>query len=392
MTEGTNTRQDSKLDLVAQQRLLAEFGSHALSADNLDEILGTACRMAAEGLGQTLSKIVEHRDGDLVVVASHGYDLRSEDMVLGRAGGTSAGHALEAGVPTVSGDVLADTRFERATIEQGGAVRSVLNVPIPDLLDPGAEWYGVIEVDSPECDAFSDDQVAFLRLYADLVAAAIERRDAQRRLEALVGERGRLLDELQHRVKNNLAIITGLVRLQSRKAEAPETKAHLADIGQRIETLRLLHETLYTQHSANRVALDVYLGELVENLVAFHASGTERVAFETVFEPYVVDVDRAIPLGLVINEFVTNALKYAFGDGGGRIAVSLGKHGDDAELVLSDDGVGLPEGAERSGGTGMTLIRGLAGQLGASVAWDSAGVAAGGTTLRLRFPLADLKG
>ncbi len=382
-TEGTNASSPTSRDLVLQQQLLADFGSYALSSDDLGNVLNEACRMVAQGLGEGLSKIVEHRDGELVVVASYGFDLAPEEMVLGKAGGTSAGHALETGSPTVSGDVLGDERFRRATIERGGEVLSVLNVPIPNLVDADIDWYGVIETDSTRKNAFSEDQVAFLKFYADLVAAAIERRETQSRLEALVKDKQRLLDELQHRIKNNLAIITGLVRLQTRKADNDETVEQLSSIEQRIDALRLLHDQLYSHHTSNEVELDQYLSSMVENFIDFYGSDVENIEFETHFDSVTASIDQAIPLGLIINEFVTNSLKYAFGDTGGEITILMHTENQSVRLELRDNGAGLAMSSDRSAGTGMMLIRGLAGQIGAAPEWNTEQ----GTVLRLDFEL-----
>ena len=385
MTDAADITERTMPDPYRQQRLLSEFGSYALSSDNLQDLLDRACQMAAEGLGQQLAKIVKQRDGKLEVVASFGYDLRPEDMVLDQVGGTSAGHAVLTGTPTVSRDVIADERFERATIERGGQVRSVLNVPIPDIDDDAAEWYGVIEVDSPDIGAFREEEVAFLKLYADLVASAIGRHRVQRRLEMLLDEKARLLKELQHRVKNNLTIISSLTRIEARKVKDPDMHVHLSAIEQRIETLRLLHETLYRDDASDRVALHTYIDDLARNLTTLIAADdrADRIVFDAELEPLIVSVDCAIPLGLILNEFVTNSIKYALADDTGRIWITLRSDDDGVEFVLVDNGPGMPEGTGRSGGTGMSLISGLASQIDATVAWDGSD----GMRLTVRFPL-----
>ncbi|MEQ9643219.1 MAG: histidine kinase dimerization/phosphoacceptor domain -containing protein [Alphaproteobacteria bacterium] len=382
-TTGTNDEGPTYRALLAQQKMLAEFARYALADGELVDILAMGCRLVAEGLGQGLAKVLELQGHVLVVVASHGYELQPEDMIVKQPGGTSAGHAIATGTPTVSGDVLADHRFDRATIESGASVRSVLNVPIPSFGDSDAAWFGVIEADSPHTDAFSEDQVAFMQLYADIIGAAIERRHDKARLSTLVEEKSRLLIELQHRIKNNLAIITSLVSLQRRRAIQDETRDHLTTIERRIDALRLLHDKLYAHRSSNRLELRDYVMELVENLVEFHGDGLAGVDLDAHVDRYVVSIDKAIPIGLIINEFITNSMKYAFDDAGGQIRVQLGVEDHLATLVLADNGRG--SAAEPSGGTGMMLIEGLAGQLGAEAVWSSDG----GTSLHLVFGLAD---
>ena len=181
-------------------------------------------------------------------------------------------------------------------------------------------------------------------VYANLLGAAIAQDRARARMAAMVEEKEALLRELQHRIKNNLATVTGLVRLQSCEARHPETVAQLGKIGQRIETLRLVHERLYKRAVGERVALRPILEELVANIGAFHEAGRRGVEIEVRVEDHDVDADLAIPVGLLINEFATNSFKHAFGEGGGRVAVRLAAEGDALRLEMADDGPGLSPG------------------------------------------------
>jgi two-component sensor histidine kinase len=138
-------------------------------------------------------------------------------------------------------------------------------------------------------------------------------------------EKGRLLLELQHRINNNLQVISALISTQSRRSTSPEVKEELKSIEDRIETLRLVHDKLYSAGDFDRVDL----------------------APET-----------AIPLGLIVNEFVTNSMKYAFKDRPGLVGLELVTNGESpATLTLWDDGKGFAK--LPSGGTGMRLISGF---------------------------------
>ena len=157
------------------------------------------------------------------------------------------------------------------------------------------------------------------------------------------------------------------------------------DIGERVETLRLVHEQLYVAGKADQLELRPYVSLLVESLCRMHDghSGKVRLVFD------IADVEltpeQAVPLGLILNEFVTNSLKYAFTEQGGVIAVSIAPCADGRVRVhLSDDGRGLPTFAHTSrpgSGTGMKIIEGLARQLGAKPVWTSTR----GTALSLEF-------
>ena len=372
--------------LVDQQRMLAEFGAYALGAHDLDDVLREACRLVLEGLGERIAKVIERRpDGRLHLRMAVGFEPTEEERWIPADAGSSAGHALMTGEPTISLDAPRDRRFECTAVAERLGVRSLINVLIPDPLGAEDARYGVLEVDSRERREFSDDEVAFLRIYAVLLGAAIARDRARARMAALVGEKEALLRELQHRIKNNLATVTGLVRLQSREARHPETVAQLGKIGQRIDTLRLVHERLYARDVGERVALRPFLEELLANIGAFHEAGRRGVALDVQVEDHDVDADLAIPMGLLVNEFVTNSFKHAFGEGGGRVAVRLAAEGDALRLEMADDGPGLPPGFGEPGGvggTGARIIAGLAAQIGAGARWKSEG----GTRLVLRFP------
>ena len=127
-----------------------------------------------------------------------------------------------------------------------------------------------------------------------------------------MADKGRLLRELQHRVKNNLQMVTSLVRLQERRSRSAEARRELLAVGRRIETLSLVYEKLYAAGEVERVDLGTYLGELGGSLLRLHAGEAPGVRLRTEAESLVVPLDKAVPLGLIANEFVTNSFKYAF--------------------------------------------------------------------------------
>jgi two-component sensor histidine kinase len=173
-------------------------------------------------------------------------------------------------------------------------------------------------------------------------------------------------------VKNNLMVIVGLMQLQARRATAPETQEALQVVRQRVDALRLLHDKLYLAGDVDRVDLGAYLGELAGTLLRFHAEEELRIRLVLEMRRLIVRPEQAAPLGLIVNEFITNSLKYAFDADGGTIGLRLEPaRGGEARLVLWDDGRGLP--AERTGGTGMRLIDGLARQLSARLDWTATG-------------------
>jgi two-component sensor histidine kinase len=241
--------------------------------------------------------------------------------------------------------------------------------------------YGVLEVDSRVQREFSADDTDFLCSYANLLASAVERFRTTLELRTRADEKERLLNELQHRVKNNLQVITSLVQLQASRAEHPEVKRELTVISHRVETLRLVHDHLYAAGEVDRVDLGNYLGVLASTLLAFHGEQGRDIRLVTELESVSALASAAVPLGIIATEFITNSFKYAFDGSPGTIGIRLETVADKVRLTIWDDGKGLPE--NRLAGTGMQLVAGFARQLHADVEW----ACQGGTRLRLIFPV-----
>ena len=165
-------------------------------------------------------------------------------------------------------------------------------------------------------------------------------------------DKERLLGELQHRVRNNLQTITSLVRMQQRRARGAGARRELLAVARRIETLNLVYAKLYATADVERVDLGTYLGELSATLLWSHADEAPGVRVRSDVQRLMVRLDRAVPLGLIVNEFVTNSFKYAFDGKGGLIGLEVRRHPDGgASLQLWDDGKGMAggKGAPRPG-------------------------------------------
>jgi two-component sensor histidine kinase len=368
MTEDHKQRTE---ELLHQQTTLARFGEFALKSNELDEILTEACRLVCEVLGTDLAKVMElSPDGEeLLVRAGVGWQpgiVGHARLQTGRF--SAAGHALLAGAPVISIDLGNEDRFDLPEFLKEHGVHAMVNVII--LGADGKPPYGVLEVDSRRPWAFSDDDTAFLRGYANLLAAAVYRFGIVGELRARADEKERLLRELQHRVKNNLQVMTSLVSIQARRAKHPEAQRELSVIGDRIETLRLVHDRLYATREVDRLDLGTYLGELAATLLRFHRGGATNIRLISDVGMVTVSPEVAVPLGIIVTEFMTNSLKYAFGGAGGSIGVRLEEIAPGrARLVLWDDGKGMAD--DKPSGTGLQLIAGFARQLGADVAWES---------------------
>ncbi|MEZ5412804.1 MAG: PAS domain-containing protein [Opitutaceae bacterium] len=212
-------------------------------------------------------------------------------------------------------------------------------------------------------------------------------KDAERRLKLSLAEKEALLKEVHHRVKNNLQIITSLLRLESGRA-TPSVRPVLVEMQGRVRSMGLLHETIYRAGVFGRVNLAVYLEGLCVQLNRAQGGGLDRVQLATRFEPVEVGIDQAIPCGLILNELVTNAYKHAFPAGrlptAPAMQVTLTRAAAETVcLRVADNGIGLPPdfALEQLSSLGLNLVRDLAVQLHGELAVDGSA----GTTIKVTF-------
>jgi two-component sensor histidine kinase len=221
--------------------------------------------------------------------------------------------------------------------------------------------------------------VSALRSYRDL--CLVEQHRAF--LENSLQEKEVLLKEVHHRVKNNLQVISSLLSMQSMGTENPESRQMCQVSRDRVRTMALIHEKLYKSDDFSQINFSDYIRTLTEELQALHAPDVP-VFFDYSMEQVFLKIDHAVPCGLIVNELIINALKYAFSaSSGGSIHIGLGRRGESVELSIGDNGRGLPEGfsLDRAESLGLQLVSILSAQIGADVRVDSAG----GTKFTIRF-------
>ena len=206
------------------------------------------------------------------------------------------------------------------------------------------------------------------------------------RFAALAAEREVLLREVNHRVGNSLQIIASLLHLQASSAAQDDVKAALTNAMGRVAAVAQVHRRLYTSHDLKSVLLNQYLESLLEDLRR-SAEGNRMSRLTLKAEPIEIDPDRAVAIGIIVNELVMNAVKYAYPEGAGPIHVDLKGEGDDLLLTISDNGVGLNVKADpRSTGLGQRIVSAMASKLEASVERDPGH---SGTRVLVRFPRAN---
>jgi two-component sensor histidine kinase len=215
----------------------------------------------------------------------------------------------------------------------------------------------------------------------------IEQALAMERQTILLEQRETMLREIHHRVKNNMQVMSSLLSLQSRAASNPETRRMLGDNQNRIQSMALLHEILYQSRDLALVDFSKYLLRMVEHLFRSYGVTNRQIRLESDLDPIKIDLDDALPTGLLISEVISNSLKHGFPGGReGEIRIQLkAQPGAAVSLVLSDSGVGLPLDLDwsTSRSLGLRLVRALADQLRASLEIRSQN----GTEVKLVFTL-----
>lgn len=217
-----------------------------------------------------------------------------------------------------------------------------------------------------------------------------ERKRAEEQIRASLREKEVLLKEIHHRVKNNLQIVSSLLSLQTEYIRDPEMLRIFKESQSRVKSMALIHEKLYRSTNLAQIDFGEYLRELTVHLFRSYDAPARGLELKLDVEPVVLGLDRSIPCGIIVNELVSNALKYAFPDGAtGVIMVSCRTAGSGlAELSVIDNGVGLPEGfvIGSTDSLGLKLVTMLSGQLGGTL---TAGAGQdGGAAIRLQFPVA----
>lgn len=212
-----------------------------------------------------------------------------------------------------------------------------------------------------------EQSVENARLRQEKARAEEEIRLGKERAEAL-------LSEVNHRVANSLALVASLLRLQIANAKTEDVKAELAETQARITAIAGMHRSLYTSDDVRHVDLGIYLPNLVGELEHSLASAERPIAVSVKAQSLSLKSDRAVSVGMIVTELVTNAYKYAYPDGeSGEIRVVLQKQGDNSALLsVEDDGIGMAEDVKPKGtGLGSRIIKSMAASLGNGIQYHA---------------------
>lgn len=367
--------------LLRQQSAIARFGSFALGETDLGAVLTEAARVCAEGLSVPFCKVCRYRpeSNDLLIEAGFGWNQGVIGNVVSRADDSSPqGRAFVTGQPAICNDLRLDQAFKLPPFYAEHGVISTIDVVIRGSGRP----YGVLEIDNNRQQDYGQQDIDFLTAFANVLAEAVATSSRVAVLQAtiaqmkvLVAEKDRLLaqkkmlaEELQHRVRNNLQLIYGMLNRQLEEIGDTDGRRGLKAIARRVTTLAQVYDHLLGSDMSRMTDFGGYLTSLCRHLAEVQGSAGDRIALTCATAPVLLDLDDVTALGLVVTELVTNCYDHAFGDGAGTIAVSLvrdetvGGETGRAVLTIRDTGAGFTAGVTDKR-HGLGLVRRLVEQI-----------------------------
>lgn len=372
--------------LRTYQRILGALARFGAEASGLSSLLQHASALVSGATHIRHVKVLRYRpdEADLLIVAGVGW----REGVVGHLAlpvdlASPPGRAMQTAMPVAIDDLPSEEEYIAHPVLTEHGIVSLLNVPI--MVD-GATW-GVLEVDADQPRHFDEADIGFLGTAANILGLAIQQHEnmarQQRRSSAQTQASERaavLLDELQHRVRNNFQTIISFLAMQRRFAKDKDAKDRFSDVMDRVLAIALAHDQLAEGTSTGSVDFGEYLRALCKNT----DPRRQEVAIEVEAANTVLPLDRAVPAGLILNELVTNAYKHAFDQKGGRIRVVFEIHADIGEALLMVEDNGRGTKGPREGGMGLRLIETFAVQLNGHVERQDAEP---GTRIQVWFPL-----
>jgi two-component sensor histidine kinase len=356
---------------IRQQELLAELGVTALRGVSFDQLLDETARLTAAGLDVEFCKVLEHipSSNRLLVRAGVGWNAHVVGIAtVGADLESPAGFALRTGKPVISNHLENEERFRTSELLEQHGIRRAMNV----ILQGEGKPFGVLEVDSRSDYEFLEHDLAFLQGAANILGMAIERERHEQKLNAALEKHQFLLKEMNHRVKNSLAIVASLLNLQARDIGNPELTGYLKEAANRIAAIGKAHDQLSYGSHLERMDIGQYIQAICKDL---DESVANCEVITDAVDGILVPTDRAISIALIVNELIINAAKYAYKDEtGGKIWITVDRHSHDSIVIsVRDEGAGLPPDFDiyKAKGLGMRIITTFAKQVNATLAVHS---------------------
>jgi two-component sensor histidine kinase len=258
----------------------------------------------------------------------------------------------------ISNHLEHEERFRTPEVLKRHGIRRAMNV----ILQGDGRPYGVLEVDSQSQDEFEKPDLAFLQGVANILGMAIERERHERSLNAALERHKFLLKEMNHRIKNNFAIVGSVLALQASQAD-PTVATQLREAATRISAIAKAHQSLYQSSEIEWLDIGKYIETVCKDLNASIPKCQIRVSADYGIE---IATDQAISTALIVNELIMNAVKYGYPNKDCEVWVTLSCYGKGGfSISVRDEGAGLPPGfnPRKTGGLGMRLVSALVQQL-----------------------------
>jgi len=306
-------------------------------------------RTLMEGVSQPI--FVVGYDGQIRYVNSNTADIMEKDRH------DIVGQPLSGIFPGSTADTILSKI--RQAIEEDNLVTDISEIPIPG----GQRWFSTrINPLASKNEQPEDENTVKTALV--ISTDITEMKNAEKQIYQNLQEKDVLLKEVHHRVKNNMQVISSLLRMQSRFIKDEESMRMFMESQNRVRSMALIHEKLYQSDDLANINSRQYISSLMGNLA--HSYRTEgKVKIKLDIQDQLLDVNLAIPVGLIVNELVSNSMKYAFNGKAGEIELLMGKEKNKYELIVKDNGIGFPEGFDpnKTDSLGMQLVTALTRQI-----------------------------
>jgi two-component sensor histidine kinase len=393
--------------LLRQQAALATFGTFALREPDLLKVLNEAAQVCAKGLNVPFCKVCRYRpaENDLLVVAGYGWPDGIINHVVSKADESSPqGRAFVTRLPSICNDLREPGNFTLPPFYASNGIISTIDVVIKGSNgNVEGRPYGVLEIDNDCQYNYDQHDVDFLTGFANVLAEAVATtvraeilRSTVKTMEELVKEKDQLLEqkailaeELQHRVRNNLQLVYGMLSQQLEETEDLAGQQGIKAIARRVTTIAQVYNQLLGTEMTSTTDFGAYVKVLCAKLIEIQGLGHGNIKLTCESEPLLLDLNMVTALGLIVAELVTNSCDHAFPNGSGAVTVHVYRSAEDprqAVMTIGDDGVGF-ENDPLSKRHGLGLVRRLTEQIRGTARSEPTRGRTNGTFWTLMFPL-----
>ena len=335
-----------------KQTIIAELGQQALSGMDLYQLIQQVIHRTALGLNVEYCNVWQLSPEAQSLLRLTKPDTNSENIL---------------GIPNIFEELELDATLLLTDSPNAAYDLERLSVPIQGQ----KTCFGILSVYSLDRQVYSKDDILFLQSAANVLAVAIDRKTAEEKLKSSLQEKEVLLKEIHHRVKNNLQIISSLLELQSSLIDDQSIAKLFEESQHRIESMALLHDKLYRSDDLAHISFSEYLHDLVHNLIESYSDTYKEIRFHLEIDPVSLNIETALPCGMIVNELVANCIQHAFPQSAtGDIWVECHKI-DTNQVILEvrDNGIGFPPEIDfqDTESLGLRLVCILTRQLGATI-------------------------